>query len=71
MAEEVLAEMVSTVQEILVSVGDEVKADDPVVMLESMKMEIPVIVEEAGTVSSISVKPGDVLQPGDLIAVIS
>ncbi|MVU81075.1 biotin/lipoyl-binding carrier protein [Nocardia sp. ET3-3] len=71
MAEEVKAEMVSTVQEILVSVGDEVKVDDPVVMLESMKMEIPVIVETAGTVSSINVKPGDVLQPGDLIAVIS
>lgn len=71
MAEEVLAEMVSTVQEILVSVGDEVKADDPVIMLESMKMEIPVIVEGPGTVASINVKPGDVLQPGDLIAVIS
>ncbi|AYF72602.1 biotin/lipoyl-binding carrier protein [Nocardia yunnanensis] len=71
MAEEVKAEMVSTVQEILVSVGDRVKVDDPVVMLESMKMEIPVIVESAGTVSSINVKPGDVLQPGDLIAVIS
>ncbi|MFC3436992.1 biotin/lipoyl-binding carrier protein [Nocardia seriolae] len=71
MAEEVKAEMVSTVQEILVSVGDEVKVDDPVVMLESMKMEIPVIVESAGKVSSINVKPGDVLQPGDLIAVIS
>lgn len=71
MAEEVKAEMVSTVQEILVSVGDEVKVDDPVVMLESMKMEIPVIVESAYKVSSINVKPGDVLQPGDLIAVIS
>ncbi|GAB0102339.1 biotin/lipoyl-binding carrier protein [Nocardia sp. JMUB6875] len=71
MAEEVKAEMVSTVQEILVAVGDAVKADDPVVMLESMKMEIPVIVEGAGIVASINVKPGDVLQPGDLIATIS
>ncbi|WP_405485426.1 biotin/lipoyl-binding carrier protein [Nocardia sp. NBC_00511] len=71
MAEEVRAEMVSTVQEILVSVGDEVKADDAVIMLESMKMEIPVIVEGPGTVSSINVAPGDVLQPGDLIAVIA
>ncbi|WP_063712633.1 biotin/lipoyl-binding carrier protein [Nocardia concava] len=71
MAEEVKAEMVSTVQEILVAVGDAVQADDPVVMLESMKMEIPVIVEGAGIVASINVKPGDVLQPGDLIATIS
>ncbi|WP_067687807.1 biotin/lipoyl-binding carrier protein [Nocardia jejuensis] len=71
MAEEVLAEMVSTVQEILVSVGDKVKVNDAVIMLESMKMEIPVIVETEGTVTSINVKPGDVLKQGDLIAVIS
>ena len=71
MAEEVLAEMVSTVQEILVSVGDQVKVNDPVVMLESMKMEIPVVVETDGTVASINVTPGQVLQQGDLIAVIS
>ncbi|WP_067720423.1 MULTISPECIES: biotin/lipoyl-binding carrier protein [Nocardia] len=71
MAEEVRAEMVSTVLEILVSVGDHVAVDAPVIMLESMKMEIPVIVETEGTVASINVKPGDVLQQGDLIAVIS
>ncbi|UGT38524.1 biotin/lipoyl-binding carrier protein [Nocardia yamanashiensis] len=71
MAEEVRAEMVSTVLEILVSVGDHVAVDAPVIMLESMKMEIPVIVEAEGTVASINVKPGDVLQQGDLIAVIS
>ncbi|MEV6770420.1 biotin/lipoyl-binding carrier protein [Nocardia sp. NPDC051030] len=71
MAEEVRAEMVSTVQEILLSVGDKVKVDDALVMLESMKMEIPVVAEIEGTVTSINVKPGDVLQQGDLIAVIS
>ncbi|WP_306360136.1 biotin/lipoyl-binding carrier protein [Nocardia sp. CC227C] len=71
MAEEVLAEMVSTVQEILVSVGDKVKVNDPVIMLESMKMEIPVVVESDGTVASIDVTVGQVLQKGDLIATIS
>ncbi|MBF6131941.1 biotin/lipoyl-binding carrier protein [Nocardia otitidiscaviarum] len=71
MAEEVLAEMVSTVQEILVSVGDKVKVNDPVIMLESMKMEIPVVVESDGTVASIDVTVGQVLQKGDLIATIA
>ncbi|WP_067534917.1 biotin/lipoyl-binding carrier protein [Nocardia crassostreae] len=71
MAEEVLAEMVSTVQKISVSVGDHVAINDELIMLESMKMEIPVVAEIEGTVTSINVKPGDVLQKGDLIAVIS
>ncbi|MFC9998249.1 biotin/lipoyl-binding carrier protein [Nocardia sp. NPDC127526] len=71
MAEEVLAEMVSTVQKISVSVGDHVRINDELIMLESMKMEIPVVAETEGTVTSINVKPGDVLQKGDLIAVIS
>ncbi|QLY32940.1 biotin/lipoyl-binding carrier protein [Nocardia huaxiensis] len=71
MAEEVLAEMVSTVFQIVASVGDEVKEGDTLVILESMKMEIPVVAEAAGTVTSINVKPGDVIQKDDVIAVIS
>ncbi|MGW4244161.1 biotin/lipoyl-binding carrier protein [Nocardia sp. NPDC004722] len=71
MAEEVRAEMVSTVLEVLVSEGEAVDVDGTVVMLESMKMEIPVMSEVGGTVSSINVEVGQVLQPGDLIAVIS
>lgn len=71
MAEEVLAEMVSTVQDILVSVGDKVKVDDQLIMLESMKMEIPVVAESEGTVASIDVVVGQVLQKGDLIATIA
>ena len=43
----------------------------PTVLLESMKMEIPVLAEVAGTVSKVSVNVGDVIQAGDLIAVIS
>ncbi|WP_067676001.1 biotin/lipoyl-binding carrier protein [Nocardia miyunensis] len=71
MAEEVLAEMVSTVFEIVAREGAAVAEGDTLVLLESMKMEIPVVAEGPGTVASINVKPGDVLQKGDLIAVIS
>ncbi|MEV6069401.1 biotin/lipoyl-binding carrier protein [Nocardia sp. NPDC052001] len=71
MAEEVLAEMVSTVFQIVANVGDQVKEGDTLVILESMKMEIPVVAEADGTVASINVKPGDVIQKDDLIAVIS
>ncbi|WP_405135030.1 biotin/lipoyl-binding carrier protein [Nocardia sp. NBC_01388] len=71
MAEEVLAEMVSTVYQIVANVGDQVKEGDTLVILESMKMEIPVVAEAEGTVASINVKPGDVIQKDDLIAVIS
>ncbi|MFF2556264.1 biotin/lipoyl-binding carrier protein [Nocardia sp. NPDC058058] len=71
MAEEVLAEMVSTVFQIVANVGDQVKEGDTLVILESMKMEIPVVAEAEGTVASINVKPGDVIQKDDLIAVIS
>ncbi|NNH69664.1 biotin/lipoyl-binding carrier protein [Nocardia uniformis] len=71
MAEEVLAEMVSTVFQIVASEGDSVKEGDTLVILESMKMEIPVVAEGPGTVASINVKPGDVIQKGDVIAVIS
>jgi acetyl-CoA carboxylase biotin carboxyl carrier protein len=40
------------------------------VILESMKMEIPVLSEVAGTVSKMAVAEGDVVQQGDLIAVV-
>lgn len=71
MAEEVLAEMVSTVFQIVAREGAAVAEGDTLVLLESMKMEIPVVAEGPGTVASINVKLGDVLQKGDLIAVIS
>ncbi|MFI9509438.1 biotin/lipoyl-binding carrier protein [Nocardia sp. NPDC052566] len=71
MAEEVRAEMVSTVLTVEVAVGEKVDVDQTLVLLESMKMEIPVISEVSGEVTSIAVAPGQVLQQGDLIAVIS
>ncbi|GAB2911692.1 biotin/lipoyl-binding carrier protein [Rhodococcus aerolatus] len=71
MGERVVAEMVATVGEVVVRPGDPVAAGDTLVVLESMKMEIPVLAELAGTVSHVEVTVGDVLRSGDLIAVIS
>ncbi len=71
MAEDVRAEMVSTVFQIVVDEGDSVSVGDTLVVLESMKMEIPVLAESAGTVSKVDVRVGDVIQQGDLIAVVS
>lgn len=71
MAEDVRAEMVSTVYQVVVSAGEEVDEGDTLVILESMKMEIPVLAEVAGKVTSVAVKVGDVIQQGDLIATIS
>jgi acetyl-CoA carboxylase biotin carboxyl carrier protein len=69
-AEEIRAEMVANVLEVVAREGTDVADGDTVVLLESMKMEIPVLVEGSGTVVSVAVKEGDVVQGGDLIAVI-
>ena len=71
MAEDVRAEIVASVLEVVVHEGDQISEGDTLVLLESMKMEIPVLAEVAGTVSKVSVAVGDVIQAGDLIAVIS
>ena len=70
MAEEVLAEMVANVWKVLVKEGDDVAEGDTLVILESMKMEIPVEATAAGKVSEVGVQEGGVVQEGDVIAVI-
>jgi acetyl-CoA carboxylase biotin carboxyl carrier protein len=67
---EVRAEMVANVWKIVAAEGDPISDGDTLVILESMKMEIPVLAEESGTVSRLAVAEGDVVQEGDLIAVI-
>jgi acetyl-CoA carboxylase biotin carboxyl carrier protein len=69
-AEEVRAEMVANVWKVVVSQGDSVAEGDTLVILESMKMEIPVAAESGGTVAELRVAEGDVVQEGDVIAVI-
>ena len=71
MAEDVRAEIVASVLEVVVSEGDDINEGDIVVLLESMKMEIPVLAEASGRVTTVNVAVGDVIQAGDLIAVIS
>ena len=70
MAQEIRAEMVANVWKVVVAEGEQVADGDTLVILESMKMEIPVLSEGAGTVSALHVSEGDVVQEGDVIAVV-
>jgi acetyl-CoA carboxylase biotin carboxyl carrier protein len=67
---EVRAEMVANVWKVVAAEGATVSDGDTLVILESMKMEIPVLAEEDGTLTRLAVAEGDVVQEGDLIAVI-
>ena len=68
---EVRAEMVANVWKVVAKQGDAVSDGDTLVILESMKMEIPVVAESSGTVSEVRVEEGQVVQEGDVIAVIT
>lgn len=63
--------MTANVWKVLVAAGDTVSDGDTLVILESMKMEIPVVAEEDGTVSEVKVAEGDTINEDDVIAVIS
>jgi acetyl-CoA carboxylase biotin carboxyl carrier protein len=65
------AEMAATVWKVVAAEGDTVGPDDVLVVLESMKMEIPVLAETAGTVTSLPVQEGSLVQEGDVLAVVS
>jgi biotin carboxyl carrier protein len=69
-AEEIRAEMVANVWKVVKAVGDEVAEGDTLVILESMKMEIPVVAESDGVLQELAVSEGDVVQEGDLIAIL-
>jgi biotin carboxyl carrier protein len=64
---EIVAEMVANVLTVNVAEGDLIDAGDTVVVLESMKMEIPVIAEAPGTVRAVKVAAADVVQEGDVL----
>jgi acetyl-CoA carboxylase biotin carboxyl carrier protein len=70
MAHTVTAEMVASVHSVTVSIGDLVDAGATLLVLESMKMEIPVLAESAGTVQEVFVAVGDVVQEGDALVSI-
>jgi acetyl-CoA carboxylase biotin carboxyl carrier protein len=67
MAEPVLAHITGTVWKVLVQVGDAVAAEQELLILESMKMEMPVEAPSAGRVRSIAVTPGQAVEEGDLL----
>ena len=67
---EIRAEMVANVWKVVATPGAQVQDGDTLVILESMKMEIPVLAESGGTLTKLAVAEGDVIQEGDLIAVI-
>jgi acetyl/propionyl-CoA carboxylase alpha subunit len=58
------APMPATVRRIVVKTGDVVKAGDPLVVLEAMKMEMPIRATEAGTVRALRCEEGELVQPG-------
>ena len=67
---EVVAELVGNVWKVQVQPGDHVEADDTLVILESMKMEIPVLAPVGGTVQEVRVKENDVVREGQVLVVI-
>jgi acetyl-CoA carboxylase biotin carboxyl carrier protein len=67
---DVEAHITGTVWKIEVAVGDSVDEGDTVVILESMKMEMPVEAEDSGTVKEISVEEGQAVSEGDTLVVL-
>lgn len=65
-----VAEMVGKVWKVEVAVGQDVAEDDIVVILESMKMEIPVMAPASGKVKEIKCEVGQTVQEGDVLVVI-
>jgi biotin carboxyl carrier protein len=67
---EIKAEITANVWQVRVEVGQRVETGDELVVLESMKMEIPVLSPLSGTITEVRVKPDDQVQEGDVVAVI-
>ena len=67
---QILSELVASVAQVPVAVGEEVPAGATVALLESMKMEIPVLVEVRARVREVKVSPGDVVQEGEVLVVL-
>ena len=68
---DVPAHITGTVWKVEVSVGQKVAAGDVLVILESMKMEMPVEAPEAGTVKEIRCQPSQPVNEGDVLVVLS
>jgi len=67
---EIRSEITGTVWQVRTKPGDQVKSGDTLIVIESMKMEIPVITEDGGTVQEILVKEKDPVAEGQVVAVL-
>ncbi|WP_079508335.1 acetyl-CoA carboxylase biotin carboxyl carrier protein subunit [Mesobacillus jeotgali] len=67
---EITANMAGTVLNVMVSAGDSITEGQEVMMLESMKMEIPVESQGAGQVAEVKVNIGDFVNEGDVLLVL-
>jgi len=67
---EIISPMAGKVLEVKVNVGDKVEDGDEVVVLEAMKMELPIISEESGIVKEIKCKKGDTVESGDVLIIL-
>jgi biotin carboxyl carrier protein len=67
---DVKAELVGNLWKIVAEVGQQVEEDDTLMILESMKMEIPITAPISGTVTEILVKEGEVVQEGQTVAIV-
>ena len=67
---QVKSEITGTVWKVITRPGERVAAGDTLVIVESMKMEIPVITEDGGTVKEILVKEKDPVAEGQVVAVL-
>jgi len=65
---DVKTEITGIIQTIIRGVGEGVDEDEPVILLESMKMQIPIAAPESGTVAEILVQPGDTVTEGSVVA---
>ncbi len=70
MAESVTAPMVGKVLEIQCKIGDQVEENQVILLLEAMKMEIPVVAPAAGTVKEIKVAVGDTVESDSVLAIL-
>jgi acetyl-CoA carboxylase biotin carboxyl carrier protein len=66
----VRSEIAGSVWKIEVAVGDSVAEDDPLIVLESMKMEIPLLSPRAGVVRQILVAEGEPIGEGDIAVIL-
>ncbi len=70
MATNVEAPMVGKILKIEKNVGDQVEEDEVVVVMEAMKMEIPIVAPTSGVLKEIKVSPGQAVEAEEVLAVI-